>query len=101
MAEFLLPLNNLITVVTPVMEDNFCKCMVSRTGAIVSGFYEVFTITMNASEYALGATLSQEGDRGNRPTAYASMRLTEAETWYNVLERELRRIIWAVHWYKC
>ncbi|MGR0295427.1 RNase H-like domain-containing protein, partial [Klebsiella pneumoniae] len=37
-------------------------------------------ITTDASEYALGAVLSQEGEKGDRPIAYASRRLTEAET---------------------
>ncbi|MGR0202206.1 RNase H-like domain-containing protein, partial [Klebsiella pneumoniae] len=57
-------------------------------------------ITTDASEYALGAVLSQEGEKGDRPIAYASRRLTEAETRYSALERELLGIVWAINHFR-
>ncbi|MGR0243505.1 ribonuclease H family protein [Klebsiella pneumoniae] len=60
----------------------------------------MFTITTDASEYALGAVLSQASQSGDRPIAYASRRLTEAETRYSALERELLGIIWAIEHFR-
>ncbi|MGR0227371.1 Ty3/Gypsy family RNase HI domain-containing protein, partial [Klebsiella pneumoniae] len=63
-------------------------------------FDQSFMITTDASEYALGAVLSQEGEKGDRPIAYASRRLTEAETRYSALERELLGIVWAINHFR-
>ncbi|WP_406707038.1 Ty3/Gypsy family RNase HI domain-containing protein [Sodalis sp.] len=97
------PLNDLlkkgrIVEITPVIEDNIrrcLKCLQEQSVLAFPDFNKTFTITTDASDYALGAVLSQESTEGDRPVAYASRRLTSAETRYGTLERELLGIVWA------
>lgn len=104
MADRLVSINNLLkkgskVVITPAMENNIRQCMDRLQCEPVLAFPDfakLFTVTTDASEYALGAVLSQEGHNGDKPVAYASRRLTEAETRYSALERELLAIVWAV-----
>lgn len=109
MAECLVPLNNLLKkgkklIVTPAMEDSIRRCMGRLQEEPVLAFPDFskqFTVTTDASEYALGAVLSQEGKKGEeKPVAYASRRLTEAETRYSALERELLGVVWAVEHFR-
>lgn len=104
MAEYLVPLNNLLkkgrkVIVTAEIETNIRKCIKRLQEEPILAFPDFtkqFNITTDASEYAVGAVLSQEGSGGDRPVAYASRRLTDAETRYSALERELLAIVWAV-----
>lgn len=104
MAAHLVPLNNLLkkgskVVVTPDIEEKLRRCMDALMREPVLAFPDfakTFTVTTDASEYALGAVLSQEGEQGDRPVAYASRRLTDAESRYSALERELLGIVWAI-----
>ncbi|KAL1139969.1 hypothetical protein AAG570_006946 [Ranatra chinensis] len=58
-------------------------------------FEKQFILTTDASQVAVGAVLSQgEGD-SERPIAFASKKLTPAETRYSTIERELLGIVWA------
>lgn len=108
MAECMVPLNNLLKkgsklVITPAMENNIKRCMARLQDEPVLAFPDfskLFTVTTDASDYALGAVLSQEGKGGDRPVAYASRRLTDAETRYSALERELLGIVWAVEHFR-
>lgn len=54
-------------------------------------FNEPFELTTDASNYALGAVLSQNG----HAIAYASRTLNDAETRYATIEKEMLAIIWA------
>lgn len=104
MAKYLVPLNNLLKKgqkirITPATEENIRECMRWLQKEPVLAFPDFtrqFIVTTDASEYALGAVLAQEGKEGEKPVAYASRRLTEAETRYSALERELLGIVWAI-----
>jgi len=55
-------------------------------------FTRQFTIATDASDYAIGAVLSQGPIGQNRPIAYASRILNKAEQNYNTTEKELLAI---------
>ena len=55
-----------------------------------------FTITTDASGYAIGAVLSQDDGRGPRPITYMSRKLSPAERNYAVHEQETLAIIYAI-----
>jgi len=55
-----------------------------------------FTVTTDASEYAIGAVLSQNQGKGEQPIVYESRKLTSAEQNYPIHEKELLAIIHAI-----
>lgn len=59
-------------------------------------FSRPFVITTDASNFALGAVLSQGPIGSDKPVAFASRTLNEAETRYSTIEKEMLAIIWAV-----
>lgn len=59
-------------------------------------FEKKFKITTDASNFAIGAVLSQDG----HPIAYASRTLNKHETNYATVEKELLAIVWAVKYYR-
>lgn len=59
-----------------------------------------FILTTDASNYAVGAVLSQVQDKVERPIAFASRTLNKAETNYSTIEKEALAIIWAIRKYK-
>jgi hypothetical protein len=59
-------------------------------------FSKEFIVTTDASDFAIGAILSQGVVGQDRPIAYASRVLCKAEQNYNTTEKELLAIVWAV-----
>jgi len=55
-----------------------------------------FTLTTDASDYAIGAVLSQNSGKGDQPVAYESRKLSPAEQKYPVHEKELLAIVHAI-----
>ncbi|MBW0522682.1 hypothetical protein O181_062397 [Austropuccinia psidii MF-1] len=53
-------------------------------------------VETNASDYALGAVLSQVSDSGRHPIAFNSRKLIPAELNYEIHEKELLGIVWAL-----
>jgi hypothetical protein len=64
-------------------------------------FEKPFILSTDASNFAVGAVLSQEIDGAEHPVAYASRQLNSAEVNYTVTERELLAIVWAVKYFRC
>ncbi|KAL1115008.1 hypothetical protein AAG570_007831 [Ranatra chinensis] len=63
-------------------------------------FTKQFMVTTDASQVALGAVLSQLDHLGDRPVAFASRKLTSAESRYSAIERELLGVVWAVEYFR-
>ncbi|MBW0556406.1 hypothetical protein O181_096121 [Austropuccinia psidii MF-1] len=53
-------------------------------------------VETDASDYALGAVLSQVNDLGKHPIAFDSYKLLPAELNYEIHDKELLRIVWAL-----
>lgn len=58
-------------------------------------------LSTDASNYALGAVLSQEINGEEHPVAYASRQLNSAETNYSATEKELLGAVWATGHFRC
>ena len=63
-------------------------------------FNEIFTLTTDSSNYALGAVLSQNKDGKDLPIAYASRTLNIHEENYSTTEKELLSIVWATKYFR-
>lgn len=59
-------------------------------------FSKTFTLTTDASNYAIGAVLSQS----DHPISFASRTLNDHETRYSTIEKELLAIIWATKYFR-
>lgn len=59
-------------------------------------FEKPFILTTDASDFAIGAVLSQGSIGSDRPIAYASRTLNDSEKRYSTIEKELLAIVWAV-----
>ncbi|MBW0585223.1 hypothetical protein O181_124938 [Austropuccinia psidii MF-1] len=53
-------------------------------------------VETNASNYALGSVLSQVSDSGKHPIAFDSRKLIPAERSYEIHDKELLGIVWAL-----
>ena len=60
-----------------------------------------FILTTDASKMAVAAILSQVQDGVERPIAYASWQLNEAEQAYSVSEAEMLALVWATKYFRC
>ena len=56
-----------------------------------------FLVTTDASDYAIGAILSQDQGKGEQPIAYESRKMTPAELNYPVHEKELLVMVHAIN----
>lgn len=98
------PLNNLLKDGIPynwdLEHDNAFKTiknmLISEPILQYPNFEKEFILFTDASQYALGAVLSQ-GELGkDKPVAYASRTLNKAETNYDTTQKELLAIVWAI-----
>ena len=55
-----------------------------------------FIVTTDASDYAIGAVLSQDVGKGDQPIAYESRKMSSAELNYPVHEKELLALVYAI-----
>lgn len=84
--------------ITPQYINAFEKCkelLVNAPLLQFPDFSKPFILTTDASNYAVGAVLSQGPVGSDRPIAYASRTLNEAEKRYSTIEKELLAIVWA------
>ena len=59
-----------------------------------------FTITMDVSNFAIGAVLRQNHSKGDQPVIYESRKLNHAEQNYPIHEKELLAIIHVIRLWK-
>lgn len=64
-------------------------------------FSRPFMLATDASQYAVGAVLSQVFEGHEHPVAYASRQLNNAEQKYAATERECLAVVWAVAHFRC
>ncbi|MBW0562099.1 hypothetical protein O181_101814, partial [Austropuccinia psidii MF-1] len=57
-------------------------------------------VELDASDYALGAVLSQVHDSGKHPIAFDSHKLLPAELNYEIHDKELLGIVWALKYWR-
>lgn len=96
------PLNDLLKkdvkfVWTNECEKAFCELrgyLSSKPLLVRPDYDDTFVITTDASNYAIGAVLSNEKTT-DRPIAFASRALVGAEVRYHTIEKELLAIVWA------
>ncbi|XP_058455232.1 uncharacterized protein LOC131432752 [Malaya genurostris] len=101
------PLNDLLRKNVKFVWTNECQkafeelrnFLTSDALLVRPNYKDVFVITTDASEYALGAVLSNEKSI-DRPISYASRGLVGAERKYHTIEKELYAIVWAVNRFK-
>jgi transposase InsO family protein len=63
-------------------------------------FSKPFILSTDASNFAIGAVLSQERDGEEHPCAYASRQLSSPEVSYATTEKELLAVVWGVNQFR-
>uniref|UniRef100_A0ABM1XJY4 RNA-directed DNA polymerase n=1 Tax=Aedes albopictus TaxID=7160 RepID=A0ABM1XJY4_AEDAL len=107
MADKRKPLNNLLkknvkfrwTDECDVAFNQLKECLISEPILVRPNYQDTFVITTDASDYAIGAVLSNEKTT-DHPIAYASRALIGAELRYYIIEKELLAIVWAIEYFK-
>lgn len=98
------PLNALLRKNTQFKWDAFCEESFEKLKRYLMNppilkypdFTKTFCVTTDASDFAIGAILSQDYDGQDLPIAFASRVLNTAERNYPTVEKELLAIVWAV-----
>lgn len=83
--------------------ETFEKCKQLLTSSLIlqyPDFSQPFVLTTDASNFALGAVLSQGIIGKDRPVAFASRTLTKTEENYSTIEKELLAIVWACKYFR-
>lgn len=76
---------------------NLCKNVLTSEPVLTyPDFTKTFELTTDASNYAIGAILSQN----NHPICYASRTLNSAEINYSTIEKELLAIVWSCKYFR-
>lgn len=63
-------------------------------------FTREFNLTTDASNYAIGAVLSQGPIGSDKPVAFASRTLNESEINYSTIEKEMLAVVWATKYFR-
>lgn len=90
-------------LITPEVKACFEKCkqlLMLDPVLIYPDFSKEFLLTTDASDYAIGAVLSQGPIGNDRPIAYASRTLNQTEERYSTTEKEFLAIVWAVNHFR-
>lgn len=91
-----------ITYTKPFLEA-FEKCksiLTSSQVLIYPDFEKPFILTTDASNYAIGAVLSQGPVGQDRPIAFASRTLSKTEENYSTIEKELLAMEWGCKYFR-
>lgn len=80
---------------------NRCKKLLTTSHILqYPDFSKPFVLTTDASNYAIGAVLSQGPIGKDKPIAFASRTLAKAEENYSTIEKELLAIVWACKYFR-
>lgn len=63
-------------------------------------FSKQFILTTDASNFAIGAVLSQGSIGSDKPIAFASRTLNKSEEKYSAIEKELLAVVWACKYFR-
>lgn len=88
---------------TPAFLNSFetCKKILMNDPILqYPDFTKEFNLTTDASNFAVGAVLSQGTIGKDLPVAYASRTLNPAECNYSTIEKELLAIVWATNYFR-
>ena len=104
MAKTAKPLTRLLKADVPFVWDNDVQSAFENLRDTICSepllqfpdFKQPFLVTTDASNYAVGAVLSQGQIGKDLPIAYASRTLSSAETNYSTIEKEILAVIYAV-----
>lgn len=78
-----------------------CKTILTSSHVLqYPDFEKPFVLTTDASDFAIGAVLSQGQIGKDRPIAFASRTLNKSEINYSVIEKELLAIVWACKYFR-
>jgi hypothetical protein len=80
--------------------DNIKHCLTTAPVLLIPDPSKAFTVTTDASDFAVGAVLSQDQGQGDQPVAFESRKLSPAELNYPVHEKELLAIVHALRLWK-
>ena len=76
--------------------DKLKKLLTSSLILALPDFSKQFILFIDASDYGLGAILSQEQENGEVVIAYASKHLTDFERRYATIEKEAMAVIFGI-----
>lgn len=102
------PMYELLKKDTPYIWSDRCdkgfkglkEALISPQVLIFPNFNETFIVTTDASDFAIGAVLSQGEVPHDRPIQYFSKTLNSAQRNYSTIEKELLAIVTAVEQYR-
>ncbi|CAK1577892.1 unnamed protein product [Parnassius mnemosyne] len=78
-----------------------CKSLLTNDPILqYPDFTKEFNLTTDASNFAIGAVLSQGPIGSDKPVCYASRTLNESEINYSTIEKELLAIVWATKYFR-
>ena len=78
-----------------------CKTLLTNDPILqYPNFEKEFLLTTDASNFAIGAVLSQGAVGSDKPVCYASRTLNESEINYSTIEKELLAIVWATKYFR-
>lgn len=83
--------------------DAFERCRNILTSSDILQYPDLekpFILTTDASNYAVGAVLSQGIIGKDKPVAFASRTLNKSEEKYSAIEKELLAIVWACRYFR-
>uniref|UniRef100_A0ABD2WZG7 RNA-directed DNA polymerase n=1 Tax=Trichogramma kaykai TaxID=54128 RepID=A0ABD2WZG7_9HYME len=72
------------------------RCLSEAPVLVRPDFSKEFAIQTEASDYAVGAVLTQEYEDGEHPVYYVNRVLSRAEQRYTTTEKECLAVIWAI-----
>ena len=75
--------------------ENLIEILSSNLVLIYPDFNKQFYLSTDASQYAVGAVLSQKENNFLRPISFTSRTLNKAELNYSTIEKELLAIVWS------